>query len=170
MNSLTRWNPIQEMMTLTNQFDRLFENTFTVSRAPLSGRQQRIWTMPLDVRETDDAYIVQASVPGFDPQQIDVTLDRNVLTIKALLDEEELEEDEIYHLRERRFGQFSRSISLPSDVVAEEIEASVELGVLTVYVPKHESSKPKHIPVQGSTHGAKQLVGNSQDVIEGETG
>lgn len=169
MNSLTRWNPIQEMMTFTNQFDRLFENAFTLSRAPFLGVQQRIWSMPLDVRETDDAYIVQASVPGFDPEQIDVTLDRNVLTIKGLLEEEDLEEDEIYHLRERRYGQFSRSISLPSDVVAEEIEANVDLGVLTVYVPKHESSKPKRIPVQGTTHGAQQLVSNGQDVIEGET-
>lgn len=170
MNSLTRVNPFQEMMTLTNQFDRLFENAFTVSRAPLSGSQQRIWTMPLDVRETDDVYIVQASVPGFDPDQIDVTLDRNVLTIKALLDEEELEEDEVYHIRERRYGQFSRSISLPSDVIAEEIEASVNLGVLTIQVPKHESSKPKRIPVQGTAQNARQLVDNGQDVIEGQTG
>lgn len=164
MNSLTRWNPFQEMMTLTNQFDRLFENAFTVNR-PWFASQQRIWGLDLDLRETDEAYVVKASVPGFDPQQIDVTLDRNVLTLKARLDEEELDEDEIYHLRERRYGQFSRSITLPGDVVPEEIEANVNLGVLTVHIPKHEASKPKRIPVQG----AQKMVGSGQDVIEGQT-
>lgn len=164
MNSLTRWNPFQEMMTLTNQFDRLFENAFTVNR-PWFASQQRIWGLDLDLRETDGAYVVKASVPGFDPQQINVTLDRNVLTLKARLDEEELEEDEIYHLRERRYGQFSRSITLPGEVVPEEIEANVSLGVLTVHIPKHEASKPKRIPVQG----AQKMVGSGQDVIEGQT-
>lgn len=164
MNSLTRWNPFQEMMTLTNQFDRLFENAFTV-RQPWFAAQQRIWGLDLDVRETGDGYVVKASVPGFDPEQIDVTLDRNVLTIKGQLDREELEEDEIYHLRERRYGQFSRSITLPGDVIAEEVQANIDLGVLTVYIPKHESSKPKRIPVQG----AQKMVGSGQDVIEGET-
>lgn len=164
MNSLTRWNPFQEMMTLTNQFDRLFENAFTVNQ-PWFASPQRIWGLDLDLRETDEAYVVKASVPGFDPQQIDVTLDRNVLTLKARLDEEELDEDEIYHLRERRYGQFSRSITLPGDVVPEEIEANVSLGVLTVHIPKHEASKPKRIPVQG----AQKMVGSGQDVIEGQT-
>jgi len=160
MNSLTRWNPFQEMMTLTNQFDRLFEDAFAVSRP-----QSRIWNLDLDVRETDDAYLVKVSVPGFAPDQINVTLDQNVLTIKGDLQEDELQNNEIYHLRERRFGRFSRSISLPDDVVAEEIQATVEQGVLSVHIPKHEASKPKQIPVRSG----QKLMGSGSEVIEGET-
>jgi HSP20 family protein len=153
------------MMTLRRQLDSLFDDSFF----GLSGYQRpllgRIWGLDLDVVENDESFLIHASVPGIDPEQLDITLENNVLTIKGELEEEERQEGDVYHLRERRYGQFSRSITLPSDVDAEAIEAHVVNGVLTLTVPKSEESKPKRIPIRTQ----KTLNGNGQKVIENQS-
>ena len=165
MNSLTLWNPYREMMTLRRQLDSFFDDSFF----KLSGYQrpllERIWGLDLDVVENDESFLIQASVPGIDPEQLDITLENNVLTIKGELDEEKRQEGEVYHLRERRYGRFSRSVTLPAEVDADAIEAQMENGVLTLTVPKSEESKPKRIPIRME----KALSSNGQEVIENQT-
>lgn len=158
MNVLTRWNPYREMLSLRDQMDRLFEDTFSLFPSAQNRFQMpRIWGLDLDVSETDEAYTVKAAVPGITPEELDITLTNNVLTIKGELEATEEQEGEVYHMRELRYGSFSRSLTLPEQVNADEIEARVENGILTLVMPKSEESKPKRIP-----------VGGQRDAIEGE--
>ncbi len=101
------------------------------------------WDLALDVAETDDEYLVKASLPGINPDDLNVTFDSNVVTIKGEIRKEEDIDEQRYHLRERRFGTFSRSISLPSSVKADKIEARYNAGILTLHLPKSEETRPK---------------------------
>jgi HSP20 family protein len=139
MTTLVRWNPTK---TLFEDFERFFN-------APAFPREEtRQWSLPLDVVENDDGYVVKASIPGVDPENLDVTLEDNVLTIKAEVMSEEITEDEQVHIRERRTGSFSRSLRFPMDVNSDGIEATYTNGVLSLNVPKAEEVKPKQISIK----------------------
>lgn len=108
----------------------------------------RTWWPLLDVAEREDELIVKADLPGMKAQDIDIHLEGNVLTLSGQKTAGEEEKDENLYRCERRYGSFRRSITLPSTVDAEKIEASYDNGVLTVVVPKSEAAKPKKIKVQ----------------------
>ncbi|MBP1693167.1 MAG: putative small heat shock protein [Chloroflexi bacterium] len=147
MSNLTRWDPMRDMMTLRNAMDHLFNSAFV---GPDFVWQPETLGIPMDVVENDDAYIVKASLPGIKPEELEITYNNNVLTVKGeTKDEKEVDENR-YHLRERRYGSFSRSISLPSNVKADKIQADYEQGVLTLTLPKAEEAKPKRIQVKTS--------------------
>jgi len=146
MTTLVRWDPIREMMQLQNAVDRLFESELA-STMPLWRQSATAWMLPLDVIETEDEFIVKASIPGINPDELDISITDNVLTIKGEIKVEEAE-DVRYHLRERRFGMFQRSISLPVPVNSDKVEAVYENGVLTLHIPKAEEVKPKHISIK----------------------
>ena len=106
------------------------------------------WRLPLDVAEKDDTYIVQASLPGVDPEAIDITLEDDVLTIEAeMVASHELTHDD-YHIRERRLGQFSRSLRFPMAVDADAVEASYQHGVLTLTIPKVDEARARKITIR----------------------
>jgi HSP20 family protein len=148
MTSIVRWDPFREMAVLRNTMDRFFEEPFmqrsTLWERPIIDE----WSLALDVVEDDDKYTVKASLPGVDPDDIEVTLTDNVLTIKGEMKQDEEVEEKNYHLRERRFGRFTRSIALPATVQADKVEAINENGVLTLYLPKAEEVKPKKIAIR----------------------
>jgi HSP20 family protein len=149
---LTRWEPRQEALALRQVFERMFDEPFEF-RFPQSWRLEHFEPM-IDVAEDEQAYIVKASVPGVKPEDVEVTLRNNILTIKGEAKEEKEIKEKNYHMRERRYGSFMRSLPLPTEVKAEEIEASHEDGVLTVRLPKSELSMPKKIAVKtASTNG-----------------
>ena len=154
---LTRWDPFREMLNMRDAMDRFFEGSLT--NQPGSG-DLFDWGVPLDVIEKQDEYLVKASVPGIKPDDLDITYQGNTLTIQGETKEEENREENRYHLQERRFGRFSRSITLP-DVKADKIEANYNDGVLTLHLPKSEEVKPKRIQIQS---------GSSQKVLEGHFG
>jgi HSP20 family protein len=146
MAKLVRWSPFREMMNLRDEFDRVFEESLNVLPGDRWGRGSN-WGLALDVVENEDSFVVQASVPGIDPDDLEITLTDNVLTIKGERKEEKEINEERYHLQERRLGSFCRSFMLPVKVQEEGIEATCENGVLTVEVPKAEEVKPKRIAV-----------------------
>lgn len=157
MSTLVRWNPVQEMLQIRNEFDRLFEDSFGI---PHQRRMEATnWGLTLDVVENADMFIVKASVPGVLPEDLDITITDNVLTITGELKADELNEGEQYHLRERRFGHFMRSINLPVPVVSDEIEAVYNNGVLTLNIPKMEEVKPKRIAIKTETNGQQTIEG-----------
>ena len=144
---LTRWDPFQEMLSLRNTVDRLLDNSFgTLTTAD----QNFTWGLALDVVEKGDEFLVKASVPGVNPDDIEVTFTNNVLTIKGEIKKEEEEKNDRYHMRERRYGSFSRSISLESRINSDKIQASYDQGVLTLHLPKAEEVKPKRISIHGN--------------------
>jgi HSP20 family protein len=142
---LARWDPFQEMISLRNAVDRLFDTTFGLSSLTT---QPVTWGLALDVIEKDDEFLVKASIPGINPDDLEITFTDNVLTIKGETKAEEEFKDANYHLRERRFGSFARSISLGSRIVADKIQANYENGVLTLHLPKAEEVKPKRITIK----------------------
>lgn len=152
MTTLTRWEPRREALALRQAFERMFDEPFDF-RFPHLWRLDQFEPM-LDLAEDEQAYIVKASVPGVKPEDVEVTLQHNILTIKGESREAKEIKEESYHMRERRYGSFMRSLNLPTEVKAEEIEAKHEDGVLTVRLPKSEGDKPKKIAVKvASTNG-----------------
>lgn len=143
MKRIVRWTPNRDINTLWNAFDRMFDDSYM-----MPSEQPRSWGLALDVAENDSAYLVKASVPGVDPQDIDVTIEKNILTISGESRADETINTEEYRLRERRFGTFSRSLRLPAEVNADSIEASYEKGVLSLVIPKTEEVRPKKIAVK----------------------
>ena len=137
MTALMRVNP----NTLFNEFERLFE------REAAQPRVRHNLTIALDVTEDEDVYTVVASVPGINPDDIEITMEDDVLTIEGEIASNDEEDTVKYHLRERRYGSFKRSIRFPLTVDADAIEASYDRGLLTLTVPKAEIVKPRRIEV-----------------------
>ncbi len=160
MNSLIRRDPFRELMSLRSAMDRLFDSTFlgTPWEGPLFLEE-----LPLDVAETTDAYIVKASIPGINPDDVEVTFSGRTLTIKGEVKSEQEKEDVHYHLRERRYGSFARSLTLPTPVQSDAIEARYEHGVLTLTLPKTEEARPKRITVRRE-EAPQMIEGKVKDI------
>lgn len=123
-------------------FNRMMERFFDVDTEPLPSG------FPLDVIENDGEFLVRASMAGFDPDNLEITYDNNTLTIKGELDEENVDEKEgKFHIRERRFGSFARSVTLPELIEPDKICAESDNGVLTVHLPKKPETQPRRIEV-----------------------
>ena len=144
MHGVVRFEPRQNLMSLRDAMDRLVEESFISSKTGLLSSGG----LPVDVYETDQEVIVKASLPGLKPDDIDITVVGDVLTIKGAASEEAEVEDGCYYCRERREGMSQRSITLPSVIVADKAEARVEDGVLNIVLPKAEEVKPKSIKVK----------------------
>jgi len=104
---------------------------------------------PVDVKVADDEYLVEAFLPGVSPEDLDIQIESNVVTIKGEL-KIEINEDDRYLLRERPAGMFQRSIELPDDVKADQVEAELKNGVLTLRLPKSELAKPRKIKISNN--------------------
>jgi HSP20 family protein len=145
--NLVRWEPWSDLMSLREAMDRLFEESVVRPRAgwlaPLGAA-----SLAVDMYETDDKVVVKTAVPGVKPEDIDVSITGDVLTIKGETKTEEKVEKADYIRQERRYGAFSRSLSLPSMVVADKASAEFENGVLILTLPKAEEVKPKTIKVK----------------------
>ena len=144
---LTRWDPLYEIRRahrLANQrwagFPRAFTGYFDTA-------ERKDWTIPLDIVRDGDGVTVQASLPGVQPDDIDVTIEGGVLTIKADTKLAEERSEGGYVVRERRAGSFHRSLRLPENVDADKVEPRYENGVLTITLPVAESKKAKHLKV-----------------------
>lgn len=152
MTTLTRYEPFREMTTFSRAMDRIFDQMMGESLFDMPTLWQRgdeqSGSLALDVAEQDDKFIVKASVPGIEPEDIEVTLNEGVLTIKGETKDDREVKEENYHLRERRFGSFVRRITLPNNIDAQNVEATNENGVLTLTLPKAEEVKPHRIEVK----------------------
>lgn len=147
MANLVRWDPFRDMVSLRDAMDRLFEESFVRPRSWLTPTDGMA-TLALDVHESADDVTVRASIPGVKPEDIDISVTGDTLTIKGETREENEEKNGSYHLRERRYGAFQRSISLPTLVKADKASAEFENGVLTLTLPKVEEVKPKSIKIK----------------------
>jgi HSP20 family protein len=160
MSNLVRWNPFGEMLALRSAMDRMFDEDFFGLQS--TWPQPVNWNLALDVAETNDEFVVKASLPGMNPDDLEITFDNQVLTIKGEVKDEKETEERNYHLRERHYGSFSRSVSLPSAVKADAIDASYEAGVLTLHLPKAEEAKAKRIAVK-SVESPKLIEGKAKN-------
>lgn len=140
------------MTTGFDEIDRLFNNMFSNALTNLSTGAPSVtdWNLRLDVSETDKAYVVTAELPGLSEDDVEITIDEDVLTISGEKAQEEEDEGKTFHRVERSYGTFTRRLSLPADVNDNDIEAHMKNGILEITIGKAEEvqKKAKKITVQ----------------------
>jgi HSP20 family protein len=144
MANVTRWDPFQDVLSLREAMNQLVEESFV---RPATGQSGKNFVPALDLSETAEGYLVEAALPGVKPEDIEITVENNVLTIKGETRQEVDEQKRNFHRVERRFGSFQRTIGLPTTVKADAIQASLTNGVLRLEIPKAEEVKPRKISV-----------------------
>ncbi len=143
--SIVRWDPFRELSALQHSIHRLFEDIY-----PRQGNLTQGWMFPVDIKETPEAVLVKAEIPGVSKDDIKVTFDNNVLTIRGERKSEEKEEGANFLRVERKYGSFSRSFSVDVPVDQEKIKASYKDGILEVVLPKAaEDSKGVTVEIEG---------------------
>jgi HSP20 family protein len=149
MAMITRYDPLRDVLSLRDAMDRLFQESYVRPNgwaAPAS--------VPVDLHETAHGYELNVSLPGWKPEDVNITFQDGTLTISGQYNEQtepQAQNGKNWHLRERKFASFSRSFTFPSAVDADKAQASYENGVLTLSLPKAESAKPRQIKIGGAT-------------------
>ena len=146
-NDLMEWRPLREVSRLRREMDRLWDYYYGSGRRGLQPLQAE-FAPAVDVKETAEAFVVKAEVPGMDAKEINIAVTGDILTIRGEKKSEREEKEENYHLVERSYGSFFRSLTLPAAVDLDKIEARYDKGVLTVTCPKKEEVKPKAIEIK----------------------
>lgn len=124
--------------------DRVFDETFNRQLGHVED-----WSVPsVDMYQTDKELVVKAVLPGMKAEDIQISITGDVLTLRGETKQEQEIKEATYHLRERRFGSFSRSLPLPTAVVTDQGRAEFENGILTLILPKSEEARPKTINVK----------------------
>ena len=139
-----RWEPFNELRRMREGRDRMWPRFYLAGNG-----EEEIgdWTIPLDVVEENDNILVRAAMPGVKPEDIDVTIEEDALTIKGETTMEKEHKEGEYLMRERRAAAFHRTLRLPGTVDAEKAATTYEHGVLTVTFPKVEAKKAMHLPI-----------------------
>ena len=147
--SVTRWDPFREMLTLREAMSNLLEDSYVAPRgiqATFNG------TLALDVKEQADAFVITAALPGVKPEDVDISVLGETLRIQAQMKEEREtkeggESNSRWLVRERRYGTVQRTVTLPTQVKADQAKAAFEHGILTLTLPKAEEAKPRAIRI-----------------------
>jgi HSP20 family protein len=144
-----RWDPFRDVFRTSSAWDWLFSQPLSSLRPSLSQPTlAQTGGFAYDVVEDGDGYIIRAALPGIHPDDLELTLAGQTLTIRGESQEPELPSSARYHWRERATGRFERSIQFAVPVEADGVQSSYTNGLLTVYVPKTEAFRPRRIPVQ----------------------
>jgi HSP20 family protein len=147
--AIGRWDPFRGVWTLRDTFDRLvYDNVVRPTSGLLSGGRSYL---PVDMIERDDGYVLRATMPGIDPDDVQITLTGTTVTIQGeSRREEEQQEGQTWIVRERRSASFYRSVTFPAPIDADRAEARYEHGVLTLALPKAQEAQPRQIRLDGS--------------------
>jgi len=164
MNVIRRTSPLGEMLSLRNAMDRMFDETYW--RPTWFARGLDEYQVPLDVQTTPDALLVRAALPGVKPEDVEITIDGNTLTISGKLEDEREDDEQGYLVREIRRGSFARTVTLSSDLKTEDAKASFDHGIVTLTIPKAEQAKPRRIPVRS---GETKAISGQATMVPGTT-
>jgi HSP20 family protein len=157
MTLVRRTSPFSELVTLRRAMDHLFDDS--VFR-PFSAYADSgdIARLPLDVRTTPDALLVEAALPGLSPEDVDITVENNTLTIRAQDSAGHTVEESGWLVREISRGSVMRTLTLPTGLEAERAEATFEHGMLRLRIPRAEQVKPRQIQIRTVTPGEGKAV------------
>ncbi len=141
---LRRWDPFRELRQMQENMDRMWRNF-----APEGGEAGDVenWAIPLDVVQQGDNIIVKASVPGVNPEDIDVSIENDVLIIRGQTKEEREHQEGNYLMRERRSGSFYRALRLPDTLDSDRAQPHYEHVVLSITFPRMESKRAKRLQI-----------------------
>ncbi len=143
--AMVRWYPFGELARMREAMDQLWEDSWPRS---LDADFTHSGEPALDVYQTPNELVLQAAVPGLRPEDVDVSITGDMLTIRGQVKEEKDVSQEDYLLKERRYGAFARTVHLPDMLKTDKAEAVFENGILTLTIPKAEEAKPKAINVR----------------------
>ena len=145
--AIVRWQPFSDLVTLRQAMDRWFEDSL-VSPSRFARVFGEGAETPLDMYQTDESVVVKATVPGVKPEELEITISGDTLTIKGETKKEEEVKEENYFRKERSYGAFTRSVLLPHSLETDKAEATFDNGVLTLTIPKAEEIKPRQIKIK----------------------
>lgn len=147
MSNLTRWTPMRDLVSMSEAMNRLFDEAFVMPHSGGMGMN----SPKVDVVENADNIVVKAEMPGFNAENVDCRVEGNLLMLRGEYKQENEKQEGQYHMRERRQGNFARSIPLPAEVTTDKAHAEFENGVLTLTLPKNEAAKPKRISINAKS-------------------
>jgi HSP20 family protein len=169
MTLVRRTSPLGELVSLRQAMDRLFEDSFVRPRGWAIGNVESSG-FPIDVTSGPDALLIEASLPGFKPEDVDVTVENGALSIHAETSAEQTEREGETLMHEIRRGTVSRTITLPTGIEPDKATATFEHGVLKLRIPKAEAVKPRQIRITPTTDEPTKIGGNGkQGLTAGET-
>jgi HSP20 family protein len=143
--AIMRWRPGAGLAGIQNRMNWLFDDF--LGQAPVKQGECR-WCPAADISEDQDNIYVDVEIPGMKKEDIKVSLEHDVLSLRGEKKQEKDIKDENYHRWERNYGSFARSFELPASVQADKIKASYKNGVVHIQLPKAEEAKPKEIPIE----------------------
>lgn len=143
--AITRWDPFRDLMSIQSEMNRLSGRTYGGDRGEIT---RGAWAPALDVSETQEKFVIMMELPGVSPEDVDISVEDSTLVVRGERRFYREQNEESFHRIERRFGEFARTLTLPSTADAQNIRASFDGGVLTIEVPKREEAKPKKITIK----------------------
>jgi HSP20 family protein len=159
--NIIKYDPFRELRSLQDEMNRLFSSSF--SRGNTGGETDQImrgaWNPSVDIFENQNQIVLEAELPGMKPQEVEISIENNVLTLHGERKFEKKDESDNFHRVERSYGSFTRSFTLPPTVSSENAQAEFENGVLRLTLAKREEAKPRRIEIKAATGGseAKQI-------------
>lgn len=162
--NIVRYDPFRDLRSLQNEVNRLFSSTFT-----RGGSDEQMfggaWTPSVDIFENKDNIVLEAELPGMRPDEVNISIENNVLTISGERRFEKKNEDDNFHRVERGYGSFTRSFTLPPTVSSENATAEFKNGVLHLTLMKREEAKPHRIKIKAGSGGTEpeQVSDKSQE-------
>jgi len=165
------WDPVREMVSLRDAMNSLLQDSY-VRPGGMStdgGAAGGAAMLPLDISENENEFIVRASLPGIRPEDVQITAHGDTLTIRGEMKAEQEKKGEQFHLRERRYGVFQRTVKLSAPIRADSAQAQFDDGVLTLILPKAEEAKPKQIKLGGKSagQGSQSATQGGQSATQG---
>lgn len=168
MTLVRRSSPLGELVSLRQAMDRLFEDSFVRPRSWAFGGFDD-YSFPIDVTNGSDSIMVEATLPGFKPESVDITVENGVLSINAETSSERQEGDGEALVQEIRRGRVTRTIGLPAGIEPDKATATFEDGVLKLQIPKAEVVKPRQIRISPTTHASTNGSNGKKGLAAGET-
>ena len=164
---LRRWEPFRELRQMQENMDRMWR-----SFSPGGGEEGNVenWAVPLDVVQQGDNIIIKASVPGVNPEDLDVSIENDVLIIKGQTKEEREHQEGNYLMRERRSGSFYRALRLPDTLDSDQAQSHYEHGVLSITFPRMESKRARRLQITSSQGSQGQIVEGQSSTGQASSG
>ena len=152
--AFVRWTPGRDLMPMREEIERWLHRVLRPGDGDDETWMRGAWAPPVDLYETDEAFVLKAELPGFATEDLQIEFHDHRLTLRGERQRETEAKEEQYHRRERAYGRFERTFWLPASVDAEKIHASLKDGVLELRLPKSEAAKPKRIAIREAEKAA----------------
>jgi HSP20 family protein len=152
--NIVKYDPFRELRGLQDELNRVFNVGFAKGTEN-EGFARGAWSPNVDIFEGEDKIVIEAELAGVKPEEVDISIENNVVTLKGARKFEQEDKRENFHRIERSYGTFTRSFTLPRTVAADEAKADFNNGILTVTLPKREEAKARKIEITGAPAAVK---------------